>query len=170
MALFGLNYYVVRKHLYPLKYKEEITYYADYYGHDRALIFAVVKTESGFDDKVVSKAGAVGLMQIKEQTAEYIAKKLGAERYDLTNATDNINFGCFYLKYLLLRFENIDTALIAYNAGEGNVSAWLSNPKYSEDKKTLKHIPFNESKEYIKKIHKNLEKYKKLYRNILDKR
>ena len=169
IAILGLFYMYNKKYVYPLKYKEIVFEYADYYGLDRALVFAVIKTESSFNPNAVSKAGAVGLMQITEKTAQYIAKKLGVENYNLNNSDDNINFGCYYIKYLYIRFKDMDTALVAYNAGEGNVSLWLQDENISQDGKTLNSIPFKESKEYIQKIHKNFEKYKKLYKKILDK-
>ena len=99
----------------------------------------------------------------------FIQLKLGVENYNLTDVKTNINFGCYYIKYLFLRFKDMNTALIAYNAGEGNVSLWLMNNEYSDDKITLKSIPFNETRDYIKKINENFSKYKKLYGNILDK-
>lgn len=160
------------KYVYPLKYKEVIVECADYYGLNRALVFAVIKTESSFNEKAKSKAGAMGLMQLKKQTADYIANILGAEKYkdyDIFDVQTNINFGCYYLKYLYTKFGDMDTALIAYNAGEGNVSIWLTDKKYSDDGKRLKSTPFRESNEYILKIHKNFEKYNKLYKKILDK-
>ena len=158
-----------KKYVYPLKYKELVFEYADYYGLERALIFAVIKTESSFNPNAESKKGAVGLMQITKRTGEYIAQKLGVENYNLKNNDDNINFGCYYIKYLFARFKDMDTAIIAYNAGEGNVSLWLQNKDLSNDGKKLNSVPFKESRDYIEKIHKNFEKYKKLYNKILDK-
>ena len=169
LALFGLLYMYNKKYVYPLKYKELVFEYADYYGLERALVLAVIKTESSFNPNAESRAGAIGLMQITKKTGEYIAQKLGEEKYDLKDNQDNINFGCYYIKYLYIRFNDMDTALVAYNAGEGNVSLWLMDSKLSEDRKTLNSIPFKESREYIQKIHKNFEKYKKLYNKILDK-
>ena len=170
MAFFGLFYMYNKKYVYPLKYKELVFEYADYYGLERALVFAMIKTESSFDPNAVSRAGAVGLMQITNKTGKYIAQKLGVEKYDLKNDNDNINFGCYYIKYLYIRFKNMDTALVAYNAGEGNVTLWLMDNKLSNDGKTLNSIPFEESREYLNKINKNFEKYKKLYNKILDKK
>ena len=169
LVIFGLTYMYEKKYVYPLKYKEIVYKYADRYGLERALVFAVIKTESSFNQNAVSRANAIGLMQITKKTGEYIANKLGIEKYNLRSADDNINFGCYYIRYLLVKFKDIDTALIAYNAGEGNVSSWLMDKSISEDGKTLNNIPFKESREYIQKIHKNIKKYKKLYKKILDK-
>ena len=108
-------------------------------------------------------------MQITDKTGAYIASLLSVEIYDLFDAKTNVKFGCFYIKYLIERFNFIDTAVCAYNAGEGNVSLWLKNPQYSADKKTLSYIPFYETRQYLNKIKKSFIKYQKLYRNILDK-
>ena len=163
-------FYVQREFIYPLKFKAVICRYADEYGLERALVFAVVKTESDFDATAISAVGAIGLMQITQETGDYVAQKLGQKDYDLFEPETNIKFGCYYINYLICRFEIVDTALIAYNAGEGNVDKWLDNIKYSTDNKTLSTTPFAETNAYIIKIKKNFSKYKKLYGNILDKR
>ncbi len=164
------GYSKIMKKIYPLKYEDEIVKYCDYYDLDKYLVFAIVKVESDFNEKAVSSKGAMGLMQITPKTGEYIAKLNGARHYDLLDGETNISFGCYYVSYLLNRFDNIDTVICAYNAGEGKVSEWLKNSEYSEDGKTIKSVPFNETHQYIKKIKKTFQKYKKLYENILDKR
>ena len=169
-CIFAGYYFLEREFLYPLKYKAEIYRYADEFDLERALVFAVVKTESDFDDRAVSPVGAIGLMQITEETGKYVAEKLNVKEFDLFSPNINIKFGCCYLKYLIERFEKVDTALIAYNAGEGNVEKWLADNNYSKDGKTLITTPFKETNAYILKIKKNFSKYKKLYGNILDKR
>ena len=169
-CIFAGYYLIEREFIYPLKYKAEIYRYADEFNLERALVFAVVKTESDFDDKAISPVGAIGLMQITEKTGEYVAEKLDVKEYDLFSPNINIRFGCYYIKYLIERFEKVDTALIAYNAGEGNVEKWLADNNYSKDGKTLITTPFKETNAYILKIKKNFSKYKKLYGNILDKR
>ena len=170
-AIFGINVAVkfVYRFGYPVKYKTEVVKASVEFGLDEFLIFSMIKTESGFNEKAVSDKGAIGLMQITEKTGEYIAEKLGVEDYDLKNAEDNIYFGCYYVKYLITRFKDLNVALCAYNAGEGNVSLWLLDERYSSDGETLKEVPFKETKEYVDRINKTLIKYKKLYTNILDK-
>lgn len=143
--------------------------YADYYGISRALVFAIIKTESSFNENAVSKKGAKGLMQITDSTAKFIAQKLGAENYDIFDVETNINFGCFYFKYLMNKFENTNLAIVAYNAGEGNVSLWLENKELSSDGKSLDNIPFKETREYLEKTNKHFNNYKKLYGKLLDK-
>jgi soluble lytic murein transglycosylase len=167
-AVFSWNA-IQRHYFYPLKYKNEVFSTCDEFGVDKALVFAVIKTESGFDKDAVSNKGAVGLMQIKPSTAEYVAKKLGLTDYSLCNEKDNVRIGVFYLKMLIVKFGDVKTALCAYNAGEGNVSLWLKNSDYSRDGKTIFNVPFKETSDYLKKIEKSSKKYSKLYVNILDK-
>lgn len=159
----------IRLFIYPVRYKEEVIKYSQEYDLDKYLIFSTIKVESNFDRNSKSSKGALGLMQILPSTAEFISKKLNIEEYDLFNENNNIQFGCFYIRYLLDKFGNSDTAIVAFNAGEGNVSSWLKNKEYSDDGITLKKIPYKESEEYLDKTKNTFEKYKKLYRYIVDK-
>ncbi|MBQ3115462.1 MAG: lytic transglycosylase domain-containing protein [Clostridia bacterium] len=167
-VLFGINW-AQKKFFYPLEYTEYVNASAEKYGLDPAVIYAVIKIESGFKRDVESKKGAKGLMQITDGTAEYIAKLLGVKEYNLLDEKTNIEFGSFYLRYLLNKFTALETAIVAYNAGEGVVSYWLSQKQYSDDQITLKAIPYKETRDYIKKFNKSFAKYHKLYGNILDK-
>lgn len=130
-------------------------------GLDETLVYAVIKTESGFSESSVSSAGAVGLMQLLPSTAEFICRKEGLEFLpsELLNGEYNVKVGCLYLHYLLERFQNSETALAAYNAGEGNVSEWLKNSEYSKDGKILCRIPYGETERYIKKV----QNFRKIY-------
>lgn len=157
------NSCVAKYYLYPLKNKQTVCEFADIYGLERSLIFAMIKVESGFDEDAESRVGAVGYMQITPDTAKYIADMLGVVKYDMKDGRTNINFGCFYVKYLISKFKNIDTAIVAYNAGEGNVIIWLNDSEYSIDGKSLNNIPYEESRQYLEKVKNTQEKYKKLY-------
>lgn len=170
-GLFALTaaYRYVSVKAYPLKYKEFAIKYAIDYDLEPELVFAVIKTESDFNEKAESGKHAKGLMQITEETGAYVAAKLGKKTYDLLDAETNIAFGCYYLRYLFDGFYSERETLAAYNAGEGNVRKWLQNPEYSDDGKTLKSVPFKETEAYIKKIYKNFGKYKKIYGKLLDK-
>ena len=124
-------------------------------------VYAVMKAESGFKEDALSRAGAVGLMQIKPSTAEFICNRenipFSAER--LTEGAYNAELGCRYLIYLFERFPVAETAIAAYNAGEGTVRGWMKNTDCSEDGRTLTRIPYSETREYVKKV----KKFKKIY-------
>lgn len=143
---------------FPLKYLDEISVYSEKYGHEKELILAVIKTESGFDCKKLSEKGATGLMQIMPKTAEYISKEFfDGKEFDLLMPEDNIETGCFYLNYLRKKFGSETEMLAAYNAGEGNVKIWKSKRggKLSAD-----DIPFPETKKYVRRVKTYAKKYK----------
>ena len=122
-------------------------------GLDPALVYAVMKAESNFREDAESDAGAVGVMQLLPSTAAFICEREGIpfEPARLKEGEYNVALGCAYLGYLLGEFEE-ETALAAYNAGEGRVREWLKDGRYSSDGRTLFHIPFPETARYLKKI------------------
>ena len=144
---------------YPVKYSNYIVKYAEENELDPYLVIALIKQESNFVADARSKY-AGGLMQLTEETATEYAKKLELETYNYMDPETNIKIGCFVLASLIDKYENVDTALAAYNAGIGNVDTWLKNPDYSSDGKTLYNIPFSETREYVKKVNEYMEIYK----------
>lgn len=170
VLVFGAAYKIIEKnYIYPLRYENEIVFAADKYGMDAALLFAVVKTESGFNAGAVSKKGAVGLMQILPSTAQFIAQKKGISEYDLKEVSINLDFGAYYWTYLWNKFGDFTETAAAYNAGEGTVKNWLKNAAYSADGKRLKVVPYSETAAYVKKISESKKRYTKLYGKLLDK-
>ena len=168
--IVGWAYTIVEKHyVYPLYYKEEIIAVAERYDIDAALLFAIVKTESGFNARAVSAKGAVGLMQILPSTGRFIADKRRIAEYDLTSIETNLDFGGYYWAYLRDKFAGVKETAAAYNAGEGTVKKWLNIAEYSLDGKRLDAIPYPETAMYVKKIYERAERYKKIYGNLLDK-
>ena len=131
------------------------------YSASPALAFAVMKAESGFSEKAVSEAGAVGLMQLMPSTAEFVCRQnqINFDAKRLYEGEYNVMLGCIYLNYLTSRFADEKTALAAYNAGEGIVATWLKNQEYSDDGLHLKSIPYPETKRYVKKV----LNYQKIY-------
>ena len=151
--------------LYPRKYINIINEKADKYGIDDYVVASVINIESGYKKDVVSQAGAIGLMQILPTTAEEIAVKLGYNysEVDLFNIDTNIEFGCFYLKYLLDLFDgNIVNALASYNWGLNNVKKWIKDGNVDESF-TITNIPVKETKNYIKKFKSNSFVYNFIY-------
>lgn len=137
--------------------------YADEYDVPKELVFAVIKVESGFDPEAESSVGALGLMQMMPKTFEWLT---GEEHLDenlsfekLTDPEISIRYGTYYLRYLYLKFENWDTVLAAYNGGEGNVAKWLADPECSDGNGNLTYIPFEETRNYVKKVNDAMAKY-----------
>jgi len=153
IALFLLSFYKI----FPIKYKDTIVEYTKQYNLQPELVSSLIFAESGYDKDAKSSAGAIGLMQVLPSTAVEIAEKLQKVNYDLYNPKDNIEFGCYYLNYLLEYYNgDILYALCAYNAGLNNVSYW----NFDGD---IEKIPIKQTKNYIKKILKNQRIYKLFY-------
>ncbi|MBQ9792083.1 MAG: lytic transglycosylase domain-containing protein [Clostridia bacterium] len=140
---------------YQVKYNDIILKYAKIYNLDSNVVLAVIKTESNFNASAKSKVGAMGLMQIMPDTAKEIAFKLKEDYvYEMLYDVDtNIEYGCYYIRYLLNMFdEDYNLAIASFNAGFSNVKMWLKNVEYSMDGKNLTYIPFKETREYVKKV------------------
>lgn len=152
---------------YPIKYREEVEAASWNYGVDKALIYAVIRTESGFDPEAGSHAGAVGLMQLMPTTFEWLQTYYDGEvTMDTDRLTDpeiNIDYGTKFLKFLLERYESERSAVAAYNAGFGAVDNWLNDSSYSSDGVHLDAIPYDETANYVDKVENAREKYKELY-------
>ncbi|MBQ7977537.1 MAG: lytic transglycosylase domain-containing protein [Clostridia bacterium] len=152
-------------HFYPLKYRDLIEKYSTTYTLEPELVASVINAESGFDKNSVSNAGAIGLMQLLPSTAEYIANinSITYSQEKLFDPEYNICLGCAYLNYLIKKFDDINTALCAYNAGPGNVAHWLENPKFTQNGLTLTSTPFPATNFYLAKIRQNQQIYTKFF-------
>ena len=160
----------IEKASHPYKYYDLISEYASEYNVPESVLYAVIKVESNFDNRAESSVGARGLMQMMPKTFEWLT---GSEHLDenlsfndIYDPEVSIRYGAYYLNYLHKKFNrNWDTALAAYNGGEGNVAKWLKDENYSDDGESLKDIPFAETKNYVKKVNDAIDTYKKLYYN-----
>ena len=143
----------------PKRYESLVTAYASEYGLESELIYAVIRTESNFQAGAVSNAGAVGLMQLMPSTARFAESCLG-ESLDPETPEDNLRLGCWYLRYLLDRFETSSLALAAYNAGEGTVRKWL---REGEIRPGDTSFPYRETEHYVARVKKFYKCYKFFY-------
>lgn len=158
----------VMQYFYPQEYTEYVTTYSSQYGVDEALVYAVIRTESGFRAEVESSAGAIGLMQIMPDTFDYLQSLEGNDimysESDLLNPEINIRYGTYYLSILLGHYNgNEQSAVAAYNAGLSNVDSWLSDEQYSSDGVTLSEIPYNETQQYVERVENTKAVYESLY-------
>lgn len=156
--------YVQKSH--PLEYQNSVERYSREYKVDKYLVYAVIKTESGFKADATSNVGARGLMQIMEDTFDWIKFRMGDTEtayFDMYRAEDNIRYGCWFLGYLTEEFGNVEAVAAAYHAGRGKVNEWLSDKKYSKDGIHLDDIPSSDTAHYVSKIIKAMDTYKKLY-------
>ena len=154
------------EYLYPLNYYAIVAQYSAEYDLDAYLVMALIRTESNFNPEAVSEAGAIGLAQIMPETGQWLSEKMQLTPYSeemLYIPETSIQLCCYYLDLLIDRYENIDTALAAYNAGMGTVSNWLADSAYSEDGATLSAIPYDETRNYVQRVGDAYAIYLKLY-------
>ncbi len=145
-------------------FKRNYTYFVKKYSAEYFLeeefVYAIIKAESDFDERAVSKSGAMGLMQIIPSTAKWIASELN-ETYSKENMFSseiNIKYGCFYLNYLFSKFNNIDVVICAYNAGETVVRDWLDQDGELIENK----ISYPETRTYYSRVKTFYEGYKNM--------
>lgn len=140
---------------YPTPFRGEIAEAARDNGVDPALAFGLVRQESRFVASIISSAGAAGLMQLMPATARWVARHIGRADYRALNLDDpglNAQLGTYYLRHVLDRLDGMPVlATAAYNAGPGRAQAWrgatqLEGAIYAET------IPFNETRDYVKKV------------------
>lgn len=144
------------KLLYPLSYSEEIERWTSAYSIDAFLVASLIRAESHFRTHAVSSVGAMGLMQIMPATGEWIAGKIDIDGFTadkLNSPETNIRLGVWYLRYLIDRFGDVDTALAAYNAGPGNVERWQGDAR----------MMFPETAEYVRRVKEGERAYRYLY-------
>lgn len=163
IVIAALSLPFLLKTLYPLKYEDSIEKYSAKYNLDKYLVMGVISAESRFSEDAVSHKSAKGLMQLKDDTAYWCAEKYGING-EIYEAEVNIEIGCAYLRYLLDLFnQDTENALAAYNAGQGNVKKWLADSRYSADGKNLDTIPYIETRDYVLRVQRRANIYKKIY-------
>jgi len=154
----------IEKRSYPLMYVEIVEQYAEEYGVPKEIVYSVIKAESSFRSDAESKH-AIGLMQITPDTFDWLMKRMGENLSHglLYDPHTNIKYGTYYLNYLYKEFSSWDIAFAAYNAGPNKVKRdWLNDPQYIQNNEVV-YIPYEETRNYIKKVNRNIEAYKRLY-------
>ena len=123
------------------------------FGVPESVVYAVMRTESGFNEAAVSRAGACGLMQLMPETYREAARAAGldGESAGIFDPEVNIVCGTCWLARLYRKYRNWETVYAAYNAGEAAVDRWLTDPSLREDG-TLTAIPYPETAAYVKRV------------------
>lgn len=155
------------KYIYPKEYIEFVEKYSEEYGVDESLIYAIIKTESGFDPNAISSKKAIGLMQIMEATAKEMVLKNGLDidylnlEEELLIPEKNIEIGTVYILELLKRYDDTYLAVAAYNAGIGTVDNWIEKGILRSDGSDIEKIPYKETNNYVRKISTAYKIYEK---------
>ncbi len=139
---------------YPTPHRADLTTHVQAQGLDEAWVYGLIRQESRFMADAKSRAGAMGLMQLMPATATWAAKKVSMDQFSLAKVTDvpvNLSLGAFYLRHVLDDLGHPVLATAGYNAGPGRARRWraaqaLEGAIYAES------IPFNETRDYVKKV------------------
>jgi soluble lytic murein transglycosylase len=152
--------------LYPLAYKDSIDALSAQYSVDPFLVLSIAREESRFDYEARSPAGAIGLMQLMPGTAFSLDRTLNLgmrHPRDLTDVRKNLHFGIYYLSALIREFGAYPQAIAAYNAGEETVRKWLQKGNYKSADEFIEDIPYNETRNYVKRVLTTFFEYKRSY-------
>jgi soluble lytic murein transglycosylase len=154
-------------HAWPYAYAELV---ADATGRpgsvSAALVYSIMREESGYRADVISPVGARGLLQIMEETGQRLAAQAGREKIsadDLFEPETNILLGAQYLGELAQRFNGrLAPAIASYNAGPTAVGRWIGEPSKDEDE-WVEDIPYEQTRSYVKRVLRSLHVYAVLY-------
>ncbi|MBX3040149.1 MAG: transglycosylase SLT domain-containing protein [Bdellovibrionaceae bacterium] len=160
---------------FPKAYEEAVSSSAKRYDLPPEFVWGIMRAESRYRKDAVSPVGALGLMQIMPGTGRRIASLVGDRGFSppqLLQPETAVRMGSFYLRRLSNQFGNsIPLAAAGYNAGPHRVHSWLmafGNLDYDE---FVEHIPFLETREYVRRVVANALTYSELYdgtKNLVD--
>lgn len=163
--LFVYMPYAVKNNSYPLKYTEEVDRYSAEFDIDKAFVYAVIKVESNFDPAAESDVGAIGLMQIIEDSFEWVKKKLHADELtfeDMYTPEYSIRFGCYMLDYLYEKYGSVELAAAAYHCGMTTVDEWIEQGIVDPKNVDVNKIQGSKTQYYVIKILRAYDKYSKI--------
>jgi soluble lytic murein transglycosylase len=170
VLLLGVLFYQnnwVAKWMYPIKYRDEIEANATKFDVDPLLIAAIIRVESNYRPNLVSNKGAIGLMQLMPDTANWIQRMEGFQNLPdnaLYVPNSNIMLGVKYVDLLQHQYNNnIAEVLAAYNAGPGNVSKWRDANVWDGKLENIDQIRFWETRKYVDRVVYYYTKYQKIY-------
>jgi soluble lytic murein transglycosylase len=150
------------EYLFPTPHKELILSHAKSNDLDPSFIYGLMRQESRFVTDIKSQVGASGLMQVMPQTAKWTAKKIGLTPFSpdmLRDKETNVAIGTGYMRLVLESFEmSYPLTAAAYNAGPSRSRKWREGPEL-EAAIWIENIPFNETRDYVKKVISNTTVY-----------
>lgn len=157
---------------YPRAFEKSVAESSGKFDVSKELIWAIMRAESAFKRDAVSPVGALGLMQVMPKTGEKLTELMGESGFkprSLLEPPVAIRLGTRYLQRLSKTLDN-NRALMAasYNAGPHRVKTWLNRFGVLELDEFIEHIPFLETRNYVKKVVTNFQVYATLYSNQND--
>lgn len=170
-VFFLINTPLVWKWMYPIKYEEEVIQASNRFQVSPYLVLAIIRAESDFSTDKISRKGAVGLMQVMPDTANWVVNQGGFQpitEAQLFHAKTNIDIGVWYLSFLLNMFGGDQIkAIAAYNAGPGKVNDWIERNMWDGSIGSVQDIPYTETRDYVQRVVYFQERYQKVYNTKL---
>ena len=154
--------------VYPMNYYNQIRNNAANYNNDLALIMSLIREESHFNTYAQSGVGAIGLMQLMPSTAHDVGVNFGLSfnTTDLFNPELNIKLGNIYYSSLRKMANGLDLSAVAgYNGGMGSVQRWKKTLSYSDTDEFVEQIPYDETRNYVKKVFRSYWNYVRIYQH-----
>jgi soluble lytic murein transglycosylase len=152
---------------FPLPYQKQLEDFCRPLSLDPFIVAALIRQESEFNPKAVSRSNARGLTQVLPSTGRELSRKLRIPRYQtsmLFTPETNLKIGTYYLKALSDQLEGKwEATLASYNAGKSRVLGWLGTGTFNEPAEFVESIPFNETRVYVQSVLRNAEVYRRLY-------
>jgi soluble lytic murein transglycosylase len=150
---------------YPLVYSAPVSQYTSANALSEGLIYALMRAESGFSPAIKSPAGAIGLMQLMPATAKATARESGTfNPQNLVIPDYNIKLGTRHFRDLLKEYDgDVVYSIAAYNAGANAVDRWRKGFKGLKKDEFIESIPYQETRDYVKKVYASAATYRKLY-------
>ena len=152
---------------FPKGFEERVRFFSRKYALDEFLVYSVIREESHFDREAVSVSDARGLMQLLPSTALETAPKAGLSNFEtpqLFSPDINLELGCYYLSWLLEIFGgSFAVSLAGYNGGPTNAKVWHEKNGSLDIDEFVEEIPFEQSRNYVKKILRSYAAYEAAY-------
>jgi soluble lytic murein transglycosylase len=152
--------------LFPKPYWSDLKKFSSSNALDPYLVASLIRQESEFNPAAVSRANAVGLMQLLPKVGRGVAKQEKLRHFStqqLFTPGVNMQLGTRYFRSMVDKFGAFEYALAAYNAGADRVEDWLGQGKYRDPQEFVESIPFTETREYVQAILRNANVYRQLY-------
>jgi soluble lytic murein transglycosylase len=152
--------------VYPFGWRSEVSEAAERAGLDPFFVAAVVREESSYYPRAVSRAGARGLMQLMPATAQPMAENRGLAFRNgslLDEPGANLQLGTSFLSGLVREFGDPRVALAAYNAGPKRARQWWKERRTDDVEAWVEQIPYDETRQYVKKVMFSWEEYRRIY-------
>ncbi len=152
--------------LFPKPYWTDLKKFSSQNALDPYLVASLIRQESEFNPGAVSRANAVGLMQLLPKVGSTVAREEKLKHFSSTQLFTpeiNLQLGTRYFREMVDKFGAFEYALAAYNAGSNRVEDWQGQGKYRDPQEFVESIPFTETREYVQAILRNANVYRQLY-------